>query len=128
MGDKKADADARSLSSGSEIPKSQSDESYVSGTQRHSGSMKSLPARHEPFDKRQASLVRRTLYELVESDFFNYFILAIIMLNALILGLQTSQEMVKAFGVYFERAHFSCPESLYLLLTEPKFRILFPAH
>lgn len=98
MGERKEmDADARSLSSGSEAPKSQSSDSGASGPRR-SGSMKSLAAPREPFDLKQASLIRRTVYEMVESDLFNYFILAVIILNTLILGLQTSQTLVRVFG------------------------------
>lgn len=96
MGNKKDD-DARSMSSGSDVQKSQSSDSLASKA-HHSGSVRTLAGRREPFDMKQASLFRRTVYELVESDFFNYFILAVIMLNTLILGLQTSQTMVKAFG------------------------------
>ena len=101
MGNKKDD-DARSMSSGSDVQKSQSSNSLASNA-HPSGSARTLAGRREPFDMKQASLFRRTAYELVESDFFNYFILAVIMLNALVLGLQTSQTMVKAFGMLLPR-------------------------
>lgn len=49
-------------------------------------------------DLREASFARRTVYNMVESDAFNYFILLVIVLNGLVLGLQTSLGFVKQFG------------------------------
>ena len=122
MGNK--DADARSMSSGSEAPKSQSSDS-VASRGHHSGSVRTLAARRELFDMKQASLFRRTVYELVESDFFNYFILAVIMLNTLILGLQTSQMMVKAFGAFCSRVIERVVTKAYICAH---YRVLLPAH